>query len=133
MAVVRAGDAFPISFEASNIGTWAWLWPTGTRPDYFAGDYRFLGQPGSRTEFFGYGITYTAEGLPVGGTVTGYRETLNGMLSVEVTGVSVSVPQLNNWTVRNASMEAMQTLLAGGDHISGSPYADRCTAMAETM
>ena len=122
MAVVTTGSVTSLDFRILDMSVWGyWLYLTEVTPTHVAGDYRYAGSPGSVTEFFGNGFARAGNGGLVSGTVTGFRESLDGALGVQVEGLDVSVAQLNVWVSRGQTEAALQTLLAGADTILGSP------------
>lgn len=124
MATITSGSVYAMNFNLGEIGAWSYLTLTRQDGTYTAGDLRTLGLPNAVTEFFGHGFGYDRLGAPVEGVVNGYRESLDGAMLIEVSGLSVAVSQVNDWVARNASAEALQTLLAGPDRITGSPFED---------
>lgn len=126
MAVVTSGTVTNLDFRAWDLSVWGyWLYLTEVTSTHVSGDYRFAGNPGYITEFFGSGFARNgSNGGVVSGTVTGFRESLDGALVGQVEGLNVSVAQLNLWVGYSQTEAALQTLLAGADTILASPFAD---------
>jgi len=79
---------------------------------------------GELETFTGLGFTYDSFGDPAGGTITGIKETEGGQTVVEITGMSTPVAQFVDWVLRGANYEALDTILAGNDNISGASFDD---------
>lgn len=120
MATVNAGAAFPLDFRDLDLSLLLYGDPitrTSTRLviDYGAGD---------RDEFTGVGVTYSALGEPISGTITGYRSIRSWAVAADVTGLNASAAQFMNY-VRNAdTVGGIMYMLAGHDVINGSAFDD---------
>ncbi len=94
-------------------------------PSTFTAIYDATGR--TRDEFKGYGFTYTVDGIPVGGTVTGYNAVVGGKKVASLTGVQVAVSKLVD-VVSTYSLSDDQRLyrsiLSGNDLIKGGRYDD---------
>ncbi|HEY8615351.1 calcium-binding protein [Phenylobacterium sp.] len=77
-----------------------------------------------RVVFTGQGFTYDANQQIVGGTITGLSWTLSGGRSVEFTGISVPVPQANQWFYSDNTQAALSFALSGADQGNGSSGDD---------
>ena len=82
------------------------------------------GEPSNRNEFFGSGFTFDAAGNPVDGTINSLVLTNGGQLIGRFDGFSVGVGQFINWAISGNDRVAQETILAGDDVISGSPFSD---------
>ncbi|HEX5328277.1 MAG TPA: calcium-binding protein [Acetobacteraceae bacterium] len=116
-----SGDNSPAGFTVGNL---QYLFPTTEAADYAAGDYRLIGAPSLVDEFRGNGFTYNALGVPTGGTVSEYRETLNGNLVLDLSGGAIRVTDLEAWSSANAGGLAAGTVFAGDDTIQGTSGND---------
>jgi Ca2+-binding RTX toxin-like protein len=76
-----------------------------------------------REEFTGQ-FTYSNNEIS-GGTVTGWRELLNGQTVFNVQGFSVPATTFVTWAATNNNETARQTVFGGSDSITGSNLADR--------
>jgi serralysin len=74
-------------------------------------------------EFTGQ-FTYTNNEIS-GGTLTGWRESYQGAVTFELSGVSADVATFVGWSEANANELARSTLLSGADSIVGSAFGDR--------
>lgn len=63
-------------------------------------------------------------GMLNGGTVTGYKEVVNGVVGVEFTGLNVPVTSLLQWANSGDNVGARNGFLGGLDVIQGSAYGD---------
>ncbi|WP_340313543.1 calcium-binding protein [Rhizorhabdus argentea] len=79
---------------------------------------------GDHVTFTGFGFTYDSFGDPVGGTITGISETIFGQTLFQITGMNTQVGQFVDWVVRGADFEAIDTILAGNDSITGGASDD---------
>lgn len=78
-------------------------------------------------KFEGYGFTYTADGIPTGGTVTSYSGVDGGQKVASLTGVKISVARLVNAASTystNDDLKILQSALSGRDEITGGKYGD---------
>ncbi|MCR5876272.1 calcium-binding protein [Phenylobacterium sp. J426] len=76
-----------------------------------------------REEFSGQ-FTYSNNEIS-GGTVTGWRELLNGQTVFNVQGFSVPATTFITWAATNNNETARQTIFGGSDTFNGSDAADR--------
>ncbi len=76
-------------------------------------------------QFIGGGFVYGANGFPTAGTVTEVIETVRGVQAFDLTGINLSVTDLNSWIATGANATAKLTIFAGGDLINGSDAIDR--------
>ncbi|KRB85978.1 hypothetical protein ASE00_04315 [Sphingomonas sp. Root710] len=79
---------------------------------------------GELETFTGVDFIYDSDGDPLGGTITGIRETLNGQTVFEMTGLNVSIAQFVDWVLRDANAEAYLGLFSGNDNVVGSAEDD---------
>jgi len=78
-------------------------------------------------KFEGSGFTYTQDGIPIGGTVTGYTGVDGGRKVASLTGVKISVSKLVDAASTYTStddMKILQSALSGRDEITGGKYND---------
>lgn len=71
---------------------------------------------GSGFSYSGYNVT--------GGTITGYIYKINGMLSVQATGLSVPATAAASLIQSGNATELLQIALSGNDVVTGSVYSD---------
>jgi Ca2+-binding RTX toxin-like protein len=94
-------------------------------PTAFTAIYGSLGR--SWDKFTGYGFTYTADGIPTGGVVTGYSGVDAGRTVSTLTGVNISVLSLVNAASSYSTaddLRVFKSVLSGKDVITGGRYGD---------
>jgi serralysin len=67
---------------------------------------------------------YTASGDLAGGVITGWKQTYNGQLVFEVTGMNVAMADMLRWIEAGEDSSVVRTVFAGDDHMTGSQYSD---------
>jgi len=78
-------------------------------------------------KFDGHGFTYTADGIPSGGTVTGYTGVDGGRKVASLTGVSIAVTKLVDAASTYSTADDLRILrsaLSGQDAITGGRFDD---------
>ncbi|MCR5877407.1 hypothetical protein [Phenylobacterium sp. J367] len=76
-------------------------------------------QTGAWLDSFTGSFFYTNNQLS-SGTITGWKQTYNGVTTFEVTGSSVSVSQFLTWIANDDDATAVQTIFSGADTMNGS-------------
>jgi Ca2+-binding RTX toxin-like protein len=77
--------------------------------------------------FDGHGFTYTADGIPTGGTVTAYTGVEGGRTIAKLTGIKISVLRLVDAASTystNDDLKILQSALSGNDQITGGRSDD---------
>lgn len=120
MAIVTPGAAYPIDFRLLDVtglltGTASVRTSTNLVIDYGGG---------SRDEFTGVALAFSAAGEPIGGTITGYKQYLSNVLVGSVEGASASAAQFMTFVKAGDTIGAVLFILAGDDQINGSAFAD---------
>ena len=115
MVTITAGSALPLDFSTLDIanlldGDITSRSSTSLRLDLGGGDIVL---------FTGTGFTYNHDGDPIGGTISGIKETVNGVLAFDLTGASTPVSQFVDWVLTGASLTALQTIFSGNDVLNG--------------
>ena len=123
MAKVSGGTVYPLEFGSVPIWLYAYLHPTVTKPDHFAGDYRDLDAPELVSDFYGRDFRYEDGGI-ASGTITAFQDRFEGALIQRFDGVSVSVARFADLIIGFDTDAAYGFLLAGNDTILGTPLAD---------
>lgn len=80
--------------------------------------------PGVLDTFTGQDLTYDSQGVPVGGVVTGFHETVNGTTAASVSGVDVPVADLVAWAQSGDNASMHNALFGGADTITGGAGGD---------
>jgi Ca2+-binding RTX toxin-like protein len=96
---------------------------TSTR---FTVEYNYSGS--TRDEFRGYGLTYSRDGIPTGGVVTGYASYDYGRKIGSIEGTSIAVTSLVAAASTGSSsddLKVFRSLLSGSDRITGGSYGDK--------
>jgi Ca2+-binding RTX toxin-like protein len=78
-------------------------------------------------KFDGHGFTYTADGIPMGGTVTAYTGVEGGRTVAKLTGVKIPVTSLVNAASTystNDDQRVLKSALSGNDQITGGRRDD---------
>jgi Ca2+-binding RTX toxin-like protein len=75
-------------------------------------------------------FTYDGNGNLAGGTVTAWRESLDGELVFEASGFSVPVATFLDWVNNSDNDSARSTILGGADSIVGSASSDTLQGFA---
>jgi Ca2+-binding RTX toxin-like protein len=78
---------------------------------------------GDSVEFQGTGFTYS-NGVLVGGTITGIKTTVNGVMGIEMTGISISVADFKVHQAASGSSGFFDDVMSGNDTLSGSNLSD---------
>lgn len=120
MAQLTTGTGFPLRFDdldlsvllAGQVATANGTTFTVSFPD------------GYRETLSGTGFTYNFLGIPRGGTITGFRETLNGATTFEVTGLSISITEFISLAQSGGTSAALQGLLRANDGLIGGALDD---------
>jgi serralysin len=115
------GNNTPLGFTIANL---QFLFFTTETPNLALGDYRRIGSAGIVDEFRGVNFTYNGVGVPTGGVVTEYDETINGVLAFKIEDTSIPVTSLVVWASTNANATAAATVFAGNDTIIGTSGND---------
>jgi hypothetical protein len=123
MAKVSGGTQYPLEFGSVPIWLYAYMYPTVTNPDHFAGDYRELDTPEFVSDFYGRNFRYTDGGI-AGGTITAFKDSFEGALIQRFDNVSVPVAQFAEWIFGFDTDAAYGAMLAGNDTILGTPLDD---------
>lgn len=71
----------------------------------------------------GTNFTFNGE-TPTGGTITRFSETLNGGLTFDFSGISLSVPTFFGWVQADDIQSAYSAGLSGQDDLTGTTFAD---------
>jgi len=98
--------------------------PTVANSTTFIGDYRLLGSPTYVSYIQGSGFTYTASGVPFGGTINRLTDLVDGQLVFDWSALDLPVGSFTFWAQRNTPSEAVRNMLAGSDNISGTLFHD---------
>ncbi len=118
MPTVRAGGNIPIRMDEIDLSVLL----TGTTTSSSTLIRSVL--PGGEVVEFTGTFVYGFAGALTGGTLTGIREFLNGVLVYEVTGISVPAVTFYGWVLGNQNLTALSTIFAGADDIIGSTSDD---------
>lgn len=120
MVHLTGGNISPIRFDQLNLGLLLDGDVLSSSPSSLSVEI----DDGSVETFVGSGFQYDATGVPTSGTITSIRETFDGELSFEFTGLSLSVSQLLNWASTGNSAGALETVFSGNDTIVGTAFDD---------
>lgn len=123
MAFLRAGDA-GLDVTQANIQAYQFLTVSELTPTAVTADFRAIGQPGYVVRFTGTGLGGSVEAGQVTGTLTGLRETLNGALLFELTGVAVSAQTVLGLIAAGSDGAAASLVLGGDDVVQGGAGND---------
>jgi serralysin len=74
--------------------------------------------------FTGTGFSFNNDGEPIGGTITGISETLNGSTTFNVTGLSTSATQFYAFVPADNTGAALNLLFSGNDDMKGTAFND---------
>jgi Ca2+-binding RTX toxin-like protein len=121
LGVGSGGNNTPLGFTIANLQFLTFATETPTLAE---GDYRRIGSPEIVDEFKGDNFTYDALGVPTGGVVTEYTETLNGAVSFKIEDTAIAVTSLVAWANTNANAMAAATIFAGNDTVIGTSGND---------
>ena len=111
----------PFGFTISNLNYLSFSTQT---PTLAQGNYRRLGASNIVDTFKGVGFTFDQNGIPTGGTITEYNETVNGALVAKLEGAALPVTSLVAWARTNDSTTAANTIFSGNDTIIGTAGND---------
>ena len=122
MATVTIGDGYATNMDNIDSNLLANGNPTVETSTTFALSYS--NAPGVLDTFSGQGLTYDAQGVPVGGVVTGFHEAINGYTAATVSGVNVAIADMITWA-RNGDDASLHNALFGADDtINGGASSD---------
>src|SRR5689334_15954829 len=122
MPTVTAGSTYPIDAREANVSGYANLTLTDTRANFASGDYRGVGVPDARVEFYGSGFVYNSDGEPISGVIQSIREVYAGQLVANISGLSLPVSQLRYWVYNGLDSEALTSIYGGNDVFTASPF-----------
>lgn len=121
MAVLTVGDYYALNMDNIDVGVLFDGTPTVANSSTFTLSY-------SGTDiydtFTGQGFRYDAAGVPNGGVVTGFSETVNGVWAASISGGSVSVPSLVSWAYTDDNTSMRNAFFGGPDTITGGAQGD---------
>lgn len=123
MAFLRAGDT-GLDVTQANIQAYQFLTVSELTSTAVTADFRVIGQPGYVVRFTGTGLGGSVEAGQVTGTLTGLRETLNGSLLFEMTGVAISAQTVLGLIVAGSDGAAASLVLGGDDVVQGGASND---------
>lgn len=118
---IGVADNTPAGF---SIADFQYLVPTLETSTKAVGDYRALGLPSITDEFYGTDFRYDSAGVPIGGTVTEYRELRDGEMLLSLRDVAVPVTALVRWSATGDDLGAVTAIFAGNDAIRGASGGD---------
>jgi serralysin len=120
MAILVSGGSFPLRFDELDLS----ILLEGEIISSSSTSVTIEFDDGFREIFTGFGILYDGFGIPRGGTLTGYRETLDGVTTFEVTGLNFPVSTFVAAVESGSTIAALSGLLSGNDNLTGTAFDD---------
>ncbi|HKT53176.1 MAG TPA: calcium-binding protein, partial [Caulobacteraceae bacterium] len=121
MAILAVGDYYALNMDDIDVGVLFDGIPTVATSSTFTLSYSGAD---IYDTFNGQGFQYDSMGVPNGGVVTGFHETVNGVLAATVSGVSVSVPSLVSWAYTGDNVAMRTAFFGGADTVTGGAQSD---------
>jgi len=87
-----------------------------------------VAEGGDVRNYYGSGFAVDIYGNLIGGTLTSMNNLLDGVLQIEITGLSHSMVTFNNYLLANDVQGALGYLFSGNDSLIGSPGDDVANA-----
>lgn len=122
MANVTIGDGYAANMDNINVALLTDGHSTVTSPTTYTLAYNAA--PGVLDTFSGTGFTYNAQGVLVGGTVTGFQEVIDGTTAATVSGASVSASDMQGWALSGDNDSLHNAFFGGADTVNGGAGSD---------